>query len=101
MLTVQRMISNVEPDNRKGSSHSRYHGKTTGAQNNVAAIGQANTSWDQRESAFLSQTEVTNPTRTASPASNCGGATRSSAPNTGPLKRKLCTYVLSEPAGMR
>src|SRR6266404_3165466 len=106
MLTVQTMISSVEADIRNGSSQRRYHGNTTGANKREAAMGQtntsqANTSGDHSGAALLSQVAVTNPTSTASPASNCGGATRSSAANTGPLKRKLCTYVPSEPIGMR
>src|SRR5712692_1051364 len=101
MLTVQMMISSVEADIRNGSSQRRYHGNTTGAHKRDAAIGQANRSGDHSGAALLSQVAVTNPTSTASPASNCGGATRSSVANTGPLKRKLCTYVPSEPIGMR
>src|SRR6266567_8210650 len=101
MLTVQKMISSVEADVRNGSSQRRYHGNTTGAYKRDAAIGQENTSGDHSGAALLSQVAVTNPTSTASPASNCGGATRSSAANTGPLKRKVCTYVPSEPIGMR
>src|SRR5258707_5632701 len=101
MLTVQTMISSVEADVRNGSSQRRYHGNTTGAHKRDAAIGQANWSGDHSGAALLSQVAVTNPTSTASPASNCGGATRSSAANTGPLKRKLFKYVPSEPIGMR
>src|SRR5580700_884910 len=107
MLTVQRMISSVEDDVRNGSSQRRYHGNTTGAHKRDAAMGQAN--WDQSNWSgddsgpallVLNHVAVTNPPSTARPASNCGGATRSSAANTGPLKRKLFTYVLSEPSGM-
>src|ERR1700732_290740 len=101
MLTVQTMISSVEGDLRNGSSHRRYHGNTAGAHKRVAAIGQANMSGDDSGAVFLSQVAVPNPTSTASPASNCGGATRSSIANTGPLKRKFCTYVPSAPIGMR
>src|SRR2546423_15029599 len=101
MLTVRRMISSVEADVRNGSSQRRYHGNTTGAHKRDAAIGQANTSADHSGAALLSQVAVTNPTSTASAASKGGGATRSSAANTGPLKRKLCRYVASEPTGMR
>src|SRR5258707_7807933 len=105
MLTVQTIISIVEADVKNGSSQRRYHGNTTGAHKRDAAIGQANWSGEQSGAALLSdallnKVAVTNPTRTANPASNCGGATRSSAANTGPLKRKLCTYVPSEPIGM-
>src|SRR5260370_40945021 len=99
MLTVQTMISSVEADVRNGSSQRRYHGNTTGAHKRDAAIGQANDSGDQSRDALLSQTAVTNPTSTAKPTSNCGGATRSSIANTGPLNRKLCTYVPTEPIG--
>src|ERR1700683_4830644 len=101
MLTVQMMIGSVEADVRNGSSPRRYHGNTTGAHKRDAAIGQANSSADHPAAALLSQVAVTSPTSTASPASNCGGATSSSAANTGPLKRKVCTYVPSEPIGMR
>src|SRR5580704_10959941 len=101
MLTVQITISQVEADIRNGSSPRRYHGNTTGAHKRDAAIGQANWCGDHSGARLLSQAAVTNPTSTASPASNCGGATSPSAANTGPLKRKLCTYVPSEPIGMR
>src|ERR1700692_2509395 len=98
MLTVQRMISSVEADIRNGSSQRRYHGNTTGAHKRQAAMGQANRSGDNSDAALLilCQVAVTNPTSTARPASNCGGATWSSAANTGPLKRKFWTYVPSE-----
>src|SRR6266404_8862553 len=75
MLTVQMMISSVEADIRNGSSPRRYHGNTTGAHKRDAAIGQANRSGDHSGAALLSQVAVTNPTSTARPASNCGGAT--------------------------
>src|SRR5579863_9152152 len=102
MLTVQIMISSVEADVRNGSSQSKYHGNTAGAHRRDAAMGQANWSGDHVGAALLilSQVAVTNPTSTASAASNCGGATRSSIANTGPLKRKVCTYVPREPIGM-
>src|SRR5579863_1179259 len=101
MLTVQMMIGSVEAEVRNGSSQRRYHGNTAGAHKRDAAIGQANCSRDISRFARRSQVEVANPTSTARPASNCGGATRSSIANTGPLKRKVCTYVPSEPIGMR
>src|SRR5277367_6595012 len=106
MLTVQIMISSVEADVRNGSSQRRYHGNTTGAHRRDAAMGQANSdqanwSLDNSGARLLSQVAVANPTSTARPASTCGGATRSSAANTGPLKRKVCTYLPSEPVGMR
>ena len=75
MLTLQTVISNVEAEVRNGSSQSRYQGNTTGAHKRDAAIGQANTSGDQALAVLLSHSAVTNPMRTASPASNCGGAT--------------------------
>src|SRR5258708_36299772 len=80
MLTVQMMISSVEADIRNGSSQRRYHGNTTGAHKREAAMGQANTSQanesaDPSSTARLKQIAVTNPTSTASPTSNCGGAT--------------------------
>jgi hypothetical protein len=89
MLTVQRMISIVEADQRNGSSQRRYHGNITGAHKRDTPIGQANASGDHSGSTFLSQVAVTNPTRTASPTSNGEGATLASVANTGPLKRKL------------
>src|SRR6266850_1273572 len=94
MLIVQRMISSVEGDVRNGSSQRRYHGNTAGAHKRDAAIGHANWSGDHSGAALLSdallnKVAVTNPASTARPASNCGGATRSSAANTGPLKRKV------------
>src|SRR5579863_5923266 len=103
MLTVQIMISSVEADVRNGSSQRRYQGNTTGAHKRDAAMGQANRSGDHWGAArlILCQVAVTNPTSTARPASHCGDATRSSAANTGPLKRNVCTYVPSEPIGMR
>jgi hypothetical protein len=75
MLTVQTMISSVEGDLRNGSSQSRYHGNTAGANKRDAAIGQANISGDDSGAALLSQVAVTSPASTASPARNCGGAT--------------------------
>src|SRR5882762_6746847 len=101
MLTVQTIIGSVEADLRNGSSQRRYHGNTAGAHKRDAAIGQANMSGDHSGAALLSQVAVASPTSTASPANNCGGATRSSIANTGPLKRQCWTYVPSEPIGMR
>src|SRR6266446_5081254 len=79
MLTVQMMISSVEADIRNGSSQRRYHGNTTGAHKRRSAMGQtncgqANWSGDHSGVARLWQVAVTSPTRTANPASNCGGA---------------------------
>src|SRR5580692_602805 len=107
ILTVQMMIGSVDADVRKGSSQRRYHGKTAGAHKRDAAMGhanmgQANASGDNSWAAsLLSQVAVTIPASTARPASNCGGATRASIAKTGELKRKLCTYVPSEPIGIR
>src|ERR1700685_2830833 len=97
------MIGSVEADVKNGSSQRRSHGNTAGAHKRDAAIGQANWFGDHSGAALLilSQVAVINPTSTASPTSNCGGATRSSIANTGPLKRKVWTYVPSEPIGMR
>ena len=75
MLTVQIMIGTVQADRRNGSSQSRYHGYTTGAHRSDAAMGQANASADKAEVLLLIQAAVRKPTSTASPASNCGGAT--------------------------
>src|ERR1700733_11919568 len=101
MLTVQTIITSVEGDVRNGSSQRRYQGNTAGAHKRDAAIGQANMSGDDSGAVLLSQVAVTNPASTAIPASNCGGTTRSSIANTGPLKRQFWTYVPSEPIGMR
>src|SRR5579863_5163031 len=107
MLTVQIIISTVDADVRNGSSQRRYQGNTAGAHRRVAAMGQANmghgNAYGDNSGAPLplSQVAVANPTSTASATSKCGGATRSSIANTGPLKRKFCTYVPSEPIGMR
>src|SRR5258708_24551870 len=101
MLKVQTMIGTVEVDFMKGSTHSRYHGYTTGAQKNDAAIGQANASEDPSADFLLIQIAVRKPASTASPATTCGAATRSSVANTGSLKRNLCTYVPREPLGIR
>src|SRR5712692_4919573 len=97
MLTVQMRIGSVEADLRNGSIERRYHGYTTGAHRSDAAIGQANTSGDHSGDLLLNQIAVRNPTSTASPATICGGATSSRVANTGSLKRKLFTYVPSEP----
>jgi hypothetical protein len=75
MLTVQTTISSVEVDVTNGRSQRRYQGKTTGENKRDAAIGHANISGDHSGAALLAQAAVTSPTSTASPASNCGGAT--------------------------
>src|SRR6266700_5823902 len=61
MLTVQMMISSVQPDIRNGSRQRRYHGNTTGAHKSDAAIGQAKRSGDHSGVALLSQVAVANP----------------------------------------
>src|SRR5579872_5683145 len=101
MLTVQMMIGSVEAVRKKGSIQSRYHGYTTGAHRSDAAMGHANASGDNAEDFLRIRIAVRKPTSTSIPATTCGEATRSSVANTGPLKRKLCTYVPSEPIGMR
>ena len=100
MLTVQMMIGSVEIDAMNGSSQSRYQGYTTGAHRSDAAIGQANASNDHAAEVLLSHTAVSRPPRTASPTASWGDATRSRAANTGSLKRKLWTYLPSEPIGI-
>ena len=90
MLTVQITMGSVEVDRGNGSSHSMYHGYTTGAHKSDAAIGQANASEDHSMD-LLIQIAVRKPTSTASPATICGVITRSSVAKTGPLKRNLCT----------
>src|ERR1035438_1152235 len=101
MLTVQMMIGTVEADHANGSIQRRYHGYTTGAHRSDAATGHANAFGHNAEALHLIQIAVRNPTSTARPATSCGEATCSSVANTGPLKRKLCTYVPNEPRGMR
>ena len=75
MLTVQMMISSVEVDVRNGSSQRRYHGRTAGPKKSDAAMGHAKLYAGPSGATLLNQVAVTNPTSTASPASNCGGAT--------------------------
>src|SRR6266446_9169299 len=100
MLTVQMTIGSAEVDRRNGSSQSRYHGYTTVAHRIDAAIGHAHASEDPASDLALSQIAVRMPMSTANPATSCGAATSSSAANTGPLKRKLRTYVPSDPIGI-
>src|SRR5208337_4757379 len=76
MLTVHRIINSVEADVRNGSSGRRYQGNTTGAKRRQTARGQANKSGENSVVVLLSQVAVTKPASTASPASNCGDATR-------------------------
>src|SRR5579872_1163448 len=80
MLTVQITIGSVEADRKNGSSHSKYHGYTTGAHNSDAAIGQANASQDIT-GLRLSQIAASKPTITAHPTASRGDATCSSAVN--------------------
>src|SRR3954470_19979551 len=101
MLTVQTRMRSVEVEVRNGSSQRRYHGKTTGAHNRDAAMGQAKASGESLGAVPRTTTAVTNPTKIANAASKRGVARLSSAANTGPLKRKPCTYTPSEPNGMR
>ena len=91
MLTVQMMMGSVEGDRRNGNIHSRYHGYTTGAHRSDPAIGQANAPEDNSEDPILCRIAMRKPTSTASAATSCGAATRSSMANIGPLKRKFCT----------
>src|SRR5437016_13236794 len=89
MLKVQIMSGTVGVDLMNGSSHSMYHGYTTGAHKSDAAIGQANASEASSAYVLLIQIAVTMPTRTASPATTCGAVTRSSVAKTGSLNRNL------------
>src|SRR5271166_4886593 len=89
MLSVQMMSGRVDFDRTNGSSQSRYHGYTTGAHRSDAAIGHANASGDHVGNLVLTQIATRTPTKAASPTTTCGDATRSSAANTGSLKRKL------------
>src|ERR1700730_15617448 len=54
MLTVQTVISSVEPDTRNGSSPRRYQGYTAGASRRDTAIGQTNWSGAHTGCALLS-----------------------------------------------
>src|SRR5215469_2451819 len=101
MLAVQTIIGSAEGDRRNGRSQRRYQGNMAGAQKRVAAIGQANASGQDPDDVALSQAAVPNPTSSVKPVSHCEGAKCPSTANTGPLKRKVCTYVSSEPIGMR
>src|SRR5579863_10498678 len=101
MLTVQMMMGTVETDRMNGSSQSRYQGYTTGAHRSDAAIDHANASGESPGAFHLHHIAVRKPMSTARPATSRGAATCSSIANTGSLKRKLCTYVPSEPIGIR
>src|SRR5215469_11144160 len=101
MLTLHTTISRVEADITNGSNHNRYQGNTAGAHKRAAAIGQAKVSSDHLGVVLRSHVAVTSPASSASPANNCGGTIGSSAAKTGPLKRKVRTYVPSEPIGIR
>ncbi len=72
MLTVQMISGNVDFDRTNGSSQSKYHGYTTGAQRSDAAIGQANASADSVWDLVLNQTAIRTPTKAASAAMTCG-----------------------------
>jgi hypothetical protein len=91
MLKVQIKIGTVKVALRNGSTHSRYHGYTTGAHKSDAAMGQAKASEDRSADFLLIQIAVRKPTNTASPAATCGAVSRSSVAKTGSLKRNLCT----------
>src|SRR5215467_8752461 len=100
MVTVQMRIGSTDTDRRNGSNHSTYQGYTTGAHSSAAAIGHANACGGKASDLLPSQFAVNRPTRTANPATNHGFPTCSRAANTGPLKRNLRTYALSDPPGM-
>ena len=91
MLTVQMIIGSVETDRRNGSSHSRYHGYTTGANKSDAAMGHANASEDHAADFLLIQNAVIMPATAANATRNCGSNTCSSIANNGLLKRKSRT----------
>src|SRR6185369_3945372 len=100
MLTVQTAINSVEAEVKNGRSQSRYQGNTAGANNRVAANGQTDNSGVHSRTVLLSHTAVPSPASTASNARNCGDAIWLRSSKTGPLNRKVCTYVPSEPIGM-
>src|SRR3974390_2750630 len=97
MLIVQMMIGKVPIERLNGRNHSRYHGYTTGAQNRDAAIGQAKASGGDSEDLLLIRAALRSPASIASPAKCFGDTLCSRAANSGPLNRKLCTYVPSDP----
>jgi hypothetical protein len=90
-LTVQTMSGSVDAERRNGTSQSRYHGYKTGAHASDAAIGHTHASGEHLEFFLRSHTAVTSPRRTATLATTCGFATRSSVAKTGSLKRNRCT----------
>src|SRR5579864_1410309 len=99
MLIVQMMSGTVETDRTNGSSHRRYQGYTTGAHRSDAAIGHANVCGEYSSFLFRSTAAVTNPTKTARPATIRGFTTRSISVNTGSLKRNRSTNTLMDPIG--
>src|SRR5215469_17024485 len=101
MLTVQMMRGSVGIDRTNGSSQSKYHGNTAGAQRSAAAIGQANASADHVWDLLLKQIAIRMPTKTASPATSCGGATVRNISKTGSLNPNPWMYAPSEPVGIR
>lgn len=101
MLTVHIKIGTVEAERRNGRIHNRYQGYMTGANKSDAAIGHASASEDKSADLVLIQIAASKPASNAKPAAAWGVITRSKIANTGPLKRKLCTYAPSEPVGIR
>src|SRR5215831_15923844 len=101
MLTVQKTSNIVEADVRNGNNQRRYQGNTAGANKRDAAMAQAKASGRNSGDDLLSQVALANPASIASAVTNCGGASLPNAANTGPLKRKFCTYVPSDPIGIR
>src|SRR5581483_2550482 len=101
IVTVQTVSGRVEVDRTNGSSQSRYQGYITGAHKSDADMGQAKASADNSLDLRVIQMAVSKPTSAASAATTCGATSNSSAENRGSLKRNLCTYVASEPKGMR
>src|SRR5260370_14611306 len=97
MLKVQIMIGTVEVDLINGSSHSMYHGYTTGENKSDAAIGQANASKDPCADFLLIQIAVRKTTSTASPATTDGTVTHSTIEKTRSLHRNHCTKVTNAP----
>src|SRR5215472_7806427 len=101
MLSVQTNNGNVVTERRNGSSHSKYHGYTTGAKKSEEAMGQASASERFVSDFLLVHIAVIRPANTASPATTCGASTCSRFRNTGSLKRNRCTYVPSDPKRTR
>ena len=68
MLSVQIKSGSADTDCKNGTSQSRYHGISTGAEASDTAIGHAHTSGECAECLLRSHTAVTRPNKTDKPA---------------------------------